>query len=211
MKNTSKICFLFCFLLTIFLFAPEKAAACACCAEPGTWFQRTVKNDAALKDIKKELLSNLGDSANLFSNAAGFGKGITPEPASEVFKLNRQIPRSLATWLSFTDERGNAGKLIFSGNQMNTPTLYAADMRDATEANPQVTLYKELRYEGTVTGDGIFAKGLAPAARYRLIFQGRGNMCHNASDFKTWILQVNGAKADFAFYGILKNERKIEN
>jgi hypothetical protein len=204
MKNTLKICASLCFLLTIFLFAPLKAAACACCAEPGTWFQRTVKNDAVLRDIKNELLNNL------FSNAAGFGKGIAPEPASEIFKLKLQTPRNLATWLAFADERGNAGKLMFNGNQMNTPTIFAADLREAIETNPTVTLYKELRYEGIVTGDGIFARGLAPAARYRLIFQGRGNMCHNASDFKTWILQVNGAKADFAFYGSFTTQNEGE-
>lgn len=206
MKNTLKLCVGICFLLLTFFAATGKAEACACCAEPGTWFQRSVKNDSGIANITGELLDKLGDSATLYSNAAGFGRGILPEPQSETFKLRRMIPRSLQTWLNFTDERGNSGRLSFNSRDLNSPTLFAVDLRERSETNSMVFLYKELRFEGTVSGSGIFGKGLASGARYRLIFQGRGNMCHDASDFKTWILQVNGANADFSFYGSFKSE-----
>ena len=53
-------------------------------------------------------------------------------------------------------------------------------------------LYKEVRLEGKLNGYGIFAKDITADTTFRLIFQGRGNICFKGDDFKSWILQVEG-------------------
>ena len=61
----------------------------------------------------------------------------------------------------------------------------------------------EWRFEGPVVGMGIFRGVTARAAKFRHVFQGRGNMCRNADDFRKWVLQVRGPRADDALYGVM--------
>ena len=65
-------------------------------------------------------------------------------------------------------------------------------------------LYKEWRLSGDVKGTGLFERGLTDGGKFKLILQGRGNACDNASDFKHWVLQIEGPQADYAFYGDTK-------
>ena len=82
----------------------------------------------------------------------------------------------------------------------------AVDLRDGREGSGGgPLLYKELRFEGEASGDGIFSKGITRGTKLLLIFQGRVNMCRNSADYNHWILLVNGPNADFSFYGSLKN------
>ncbi|MFL6337332.1 MAG: hypothetical protein ACJ754_28870 [Pyrinomonadaceae bacterium] len=64
-------------------------------------------------------------------------------------------------------------------------------------------LYKEWRFEGQVSGTGLFKAGTAGPTKYLLVLQGRGNGCQNAEDFKYWRLQINGRRAAYSFYGEL--------
>jgi hypothetical protein len=83
-------------------------------------------------------------------------------------------------------------------------TVYAADIHDGRKSTGSAPLlYKEWRFEGPPKGDGIFQEGLAAPARYTLIFQGRGNRCHNSEDFTHWRLSISGDKARYAFFGKL--------
>ena len=72
---------------------------------------------------------------------------------------------------------------------------------DNAESGLGPVLYKEWRFEGTVSGTGIFKTGMAPMTKYFLVFQGRGNLCDSAGDFTDWRLEITGKKASYAFYG----------
>ena len=106
---------------------------------------------------------------------------------------------------------GGAWKLTFrDGDKSGTLSLplpakmssYAADIHDGrTSGGGGPLLYKEWRFEGPVSGTGLFRDGLVAPARYVLVLQGRGNGCDNSEDFTHWRLKVTGRKADYAFYG----------
>jgi hypothetical protein len=101
-----------------------------------------------------------------------------------------------------TGQRGEKGSLTFSIPK--TATFYGVDPQDGREGSGGgPILYKEIRMEGTVSGDGIFTKGIVPGTRYRLVLQGRGNNCMAKEEFKNWNLQVKGRRAEFSFYGMI--------
>ena len=83
-------------------------------------------------------------------------------------------------------------------------TSYTADIHDGqTSGGGGPLLYKEWRFEGRVTGTGLFRAGIVGPTKYLLVLQGRGNGCQDAGDFKHWRLQIKGRKAEYAFYGEL--------
>lgn len=177
--------------------------ACACCAEPGTWFQEAAKSDSEVMAIMGQLSRKLDKTALLFLTAEGLEgvKGISQ--ASETYVLRRIPPYNRDWKLEFTDAQGNRGALTFS--IPNTAVFFATDTKDGQQAGGGgPLLYKEWRFEGPVSGTGIFKGGSTARTKFRLILQGRGNMCPAAEDFKSWILQVEGPRADFAFNGTVK-------
>jgi hypothetical protein len=106
---------------------------------------------------------------------------------------------------------GSVWRLAFrDGKQTGTLNLplplkmtnYTADIHDGrTSAGGGPLLYKEWRFEGPVSGTGFFRAGMVGPTRYLLVLQGRGNGCQDAGDFTHWRLQINGRKAEYAFYG----------
>ena len=102
--------------------------------------------------------------------------------------------------LTFRTADGKAGGLTLP--RPRTMTAFAVDIHDAEEGKSP-RLYKEWRFEGVPAGDGIFQSGFTAPARYRLIFQGRGNNCDNGEDFTHWRLEITGKKASYAFFGAL--------
>jgi hypothetical protein len=103
--------------------------------------------------------------------------------------------------LLFRDENGKSGTiwLPLAGTRV---TAMRVDIHDgAKSAGGGPLLYKEWKFEGRPRGDGIFRTGLSAPARFKLIFQGRGNNCDSATDFSHWHLDVRGKKADFTFVG----------
>ncbi|BAZ11200.1 hypothetical protein NIES4071_30260 [Calothrix sp. NIES-4071] len=102
----------------------------------------------------------------------------------------------------FKDEKGKTGTLSLTipANLVSFKT----DLYENRGSSNQVILYKELRLEGKVAGNGIFAKGITPDTKFRLVLQGRGGNCMSAEDFKTWNLQVFGSRANFSFYSSFK-------
>ena len=177
--------------------------ACACCAEPGTWFQDTAKSDPEILAIVGQLSRRLDKTALLYLTAAGVEevKGISR--ASESYML-RRIPPYTRDWkLEFTDQQSNRGTLSFTIPA--TAVFFGADPKDNQQGGSGgPLLYKEWRFEGPVSGTGVFKGGATAKTKFRLILQGRGNMCPNQEDFRSWILQVKGPRADFAFSGALK-------
>jgi hypothetical protein len=188
-------------LLTVCIFAllfvsPSATLACACCAEEWTYsinFQAPEKYNL---DLLKEM--KFGPSANLFiTEGEDTVKGLNSD--SEKYDLSGIFTSK--TWkLNFKDEKGKNGSLSLPlPAKMLT---YKVDIHDGKEdGGGGPLLYKELRFEGQVSGTGFFKSGIIAPTKYFLVFQGRGNNCDNASDFTHWQLVITGKKADYAFFG----------
>ncbi len=190
---------LFLLLLTLFVslpaLLPEKTRACACCANWGDWFER---KDRLLKH-ELDIINDLKFSkAKIFFSEVE-AKGLTISDTDET--TNVSLTRVRGIWkMAFKTNSGRQGTLTFT--LPPTATRFGIDPRDGRPGGGGgPVLYKEVRFEGPVSGTGIFAKGMKPDTKYRLVLQGRGNMCMAAQDFKTWVLQIYGKSADFSFFG----------
>jgi hypothetical protein len=179
------------------LLFPINAFACACCAEPGTYWISTKKPEKLeLDELKKIRFAN----ASLFTTGAGEESVLGINPVGVDYLISGLF-QSSAWKLNFKDEKGRAGIL-----NLTVPTSmvsYAADVHDGREGGAGgPLLYKEWRFKSKVqTGTGFFQKGIAPATEYFLVLQGRGNNCTQAEDFTHWRLEITGKKANYAFYG----------
>jgi hypothetical protein len=180
---------------------PATTFSCACCAEPGEWFERTGKLEAyEIDELRRVEFAN---TASPYLNAVGFEdlKGLSLE--YESYKLTSLLKPSLALTLTFKGERGETGSLTLSLPRV--ATLFGSDLHDSPEGSAGPILYKEWRFKGMVTGSGFFKKGITPGTKFHLILQGRGNNCLSSSDFANWRLDIAGPRASYAFYGSLKN------
>jgi hypothetical protein len=175
---------------------PAGAFACACCAEPGAWYERTDR----VEEYQWTELNRLRFDAvaNVYTEAGEDAvKGIS-NPADEYsLTLSRQARR----WdLKYRDKQGRTGTLTLT--IPTTAVQFGVDTHEAQGG--ETVLYKELRLTGALTGSGIFKSGSTPQTKFRLILQGRGNNCMAAEDFKHWTLQIFGPRASYTFYGSLK-------
>ena len=182
------------------LLLPCRVWACACCAHPGEYQINFVKPDAYKLSVMERM--RFGTTASLFTGEAEAdlaAKGLV-HPA-DTYSLSGSLV-------------GNVWKLTFrNGDESGTLNLplpakmlrYAADIHDrqAKPGYPEPVLYKEWRFEGELNGTGFFKAGVTAGTKYVLVFQGRGNSCDGAEDFRHWQLKITGKRADYAFYGEL--------
>ena len=188
-------------LLAILLLLPGGARSCACCSNEGDYYISFARPSAYELSLLGQV--RFGGTAHLYLTEADMeesARGLAHR--AERYTLGGSLA-------------GKAWRLVFrDGNKTGTLTLplpakmlsYTADIRDGrTSAGGGPLLYKEWRFEGTARGTGFFRDGIAPATKYLLVLQGRGNGCQNAEDFTHWRLQVTGRKAEYAFYGQLAN------
>ena len=195
--------FVFCLSLM-----PSDALACACCSEPGTYRISAPKPDSYKLDLlgqmkfaaKTELYQTAGEDNikgldKLFQNPSSQSSDAEP-----LFNLSGMFA-SKAWKLNVKSANGQSGTLTL----LLPPTMvsFAADIHDGREGGAGgPLLYKEWRFKGNVgSATGVFQAGIVNPTTYFLVFQGRGNNCDNAEDFTHWRLEVNGKKADYAFYG----------
>jgi hypothetical protein len=173
---------------------PQKVYACACCANVGEWSQTSQR----ISDFEFQQINSLRFSSSAKIRQTPRGENIGVSSDSENYSLS--LSKKQRVWnLTFKDNKGKIGTLSFTIPQ--TGVSFKTDLYDNQQGGgggPR--LYKELRLEGKVTGNGIFAKGITPDTKFRLVLQGRGGNCTSAEDFKTWNLQVFGSRADYAFY-----------
>jgi hypothetical protein len=185
--------------LTMFLSLPAgvsnvssaEAMFCACCADAGDWYQRAEKIDA---DMQKEI------SRVKFSEATNTSR----DTDGEVFldgKFELSQSKDSRHWqLRLGGSQGKSGAL-----SLRIPlrlVSFGADVHDGQEGGGGgPLLYKEWRFEGPVTGTGVFKSWKGTAAKFHLVLQGRGNHCTQAEDFKHWILYVNNGPTSLSFYG----------
>jgi hypothetical protein len=180
--------------------AAEASFMCACCAEPGEWYEHTAKMESY--EVTELRNVEFDSTAKLYTTAAGF-EGTKGLPAQyESFKLSDSFGRALNLTLTFRGERGETGSLVLALPRV--ATTFGADMHDYPEGSAGPILYKEWRFTGMVRGTGMFRKSIIRGTKFHLVLQGRGNVCLSSSDFKHWRLDITGPRADYAFYGALK-------
>lgn len=184
--------------------------ACACCAEPGTYYLRTIRPDAYRLGILSEF--QFAKSADLFMTEAGYDmiRGLDPvriedDTAPYIspggFDLVAEFTRK--TWnFNIKTPKGLSGTLTLP---LPAQMLeYKVDIHDEAEQPNGPLLYKEFRFKGSVAkATGFTRGGFIRGTSYFLVFQGRGNGCDDVSDFTNWRLEISGPKADYAFFGKL--------
>jgi len=214
MLNRSVFAF-FC-LATVVLMFTGTVAACACCAEPGTYFLRTFKPDSFHLDLVKEF--TFAPKANLYMTEAGFDmiKGLNPIKAedetteasiTEDFNLATAFADNKTWRLNFKSPKGLPGSLT-----LPLPTQmisYKIDIHDEENRPNGPLLYKEFRFKGNVAAaTGFTRAGIVRGTTFFLVFQGRGNGCDEVQDFKNWRLEIDGPRAGYAFFGKLASSDK---
>ena len=185
--------------LAVLLWLPARAWACACFSNEGDYYVSSGRPSEYELSIVRQI--RFGQTARLYTTEADLeetARGLA-QPA-EKYALGGSLV-------------GGVWKLTFrEGNQAGTLSLplparmtsYTADIHDGqTSPGGGPLLYKEWRFEGQVSGTGIFRAGIVGPTKYLLVLQGRGNGCQEAGDFKHWRLQISGRKAVYAFYGEL--------
>ncbi|HQU85672.1 MAG TPA: hypothetical protein PKY59_21230 [Pyrinomonadaceae bacterium] len=210
--------FLFLIAITIFnLTFTSEIFACACCAERGEYRISTSKPS----DYDIDLLSQMkySESAELYTNEAGFDaiKGLNSikkgyedfdwSSSNDYFSLTNSF--AAKTWkFTFKTKDGKNGVLTLP---MPTQMVEFATDTHENEGTAEPVLYKEWRFKGTVqSGNGFFSAGIAKPTTYFLVLQGRGNNCNNAEDFSHWRLEINGKKANYAFFGKMNTSEAAE-
>ena len=185
----------------LFLSSIIQAQACACCSDPGEY---RLKSNQPVGEYERAQLDGMefAPAARLYLTDAGEEqvKGLSGVSQENTISAVLEPKR----WrLTFRAEDGRTGVLTLPVPAKMT--TFAADIHDE-EPEKAPRLYKEWRFEGLASGDGIFQPGFAAPARYTLVFQGRGNRCDNGSDFTHWRLEISGKKASYAFFGSLVAE-----
>ena len=178
---------------------PAAPLACACCAEPGEWYEHTGK----LADYEIEELRGVkfAKTASTYLNAAGY-EGLKGFPVeNDSFNLSTTLSPRFTLTLTLKGESGATGSLVLALPKI--ATSFGADLHDMPEGSAGPILYKEWRFEGLVSGTGIFRKSIIRGTKFNFILQGRGNNCLSSSDFKSWRLDITGPRASYAFYGLL--------
>lgn len=192
--------FLFAVCAVIYSFFPVDSIAksfCACCAERGHYSIRTRKPDQYIFDELKKIKFN---EAKLYTDA-GYPdtiKGINP--LGDKFTADGNLSGNLWKFI-FRDDRAKSGELNLA--KPISMIEYMVDQNPLAEENAEsVNLYTEWRFKYAVKkASGIFQAGLSPKTEYFLVLQGNGNRCTSAENFRSWRLEISGAKADYAFFG----------
>lgn len=164
---------------------------CACCTDEGEWYQRTEKtNFDELERVR------FATAVKTYEPPGSDG-----ELSSTYFLSHTRTGRR---WqLRFRDEQGKTGTLSFALPPRSVN--YGADMHDGSDSGLGPVLYKEWRLSGPAQVTGDFKRVMKGPARFLLIFQGKGNNCTEAGNFKNWTLQISGAGDSYTFYGSLNN------
>ena len=182
------------------------AFACACCVDPGYYEIATTKPDAY---ILGELANiKFGTAANIYMSEAGFDgtRGLDDlakdEAAGKSIDMNIVESFLSKTWrLNIKTATGRMATLVLP--MPLSMVKFKVDIHD-NEPGTETGLYKEIRFKGTVgSGTGFLKRGIVKPTSYFLVFQGRGNGCDSSADFTHWRLELDGPKAEYAFYGKL--------
>ena len=194
------LCFLVC------LFASTTAFACACCVNPGYYEISTVKptsiDTAMFDEFKFDLPAGIYMSEAGFDGLRGLDELRKDQQNEKSISLELVQTFAGRTWrFEIRSESGRRGTLVLP--LPASIVKFKVDMHD-NAPETETFLYKELRFKGNAqSGTGLFRNDIVKGTTFFLVFQGRGNGCDSSSDFTYWRLELNGPKADYAFYGKL--------
>jgi hypothetical protein len=191
---------------------PAKAHTCACCMEPGAWYEATLRT----KDLSFLKLNSLRfyPVARLYTTD-GYPddfSGISASPHSMYEDLKISVSRIGNRWtLRFNAKGGEIGSLIFAipDRFIHFEVDLNADVRQPRRDPGGI--YQEWRFKAPVRGTGMFAIGNAPNTKLTLVLRGTGNTCISASEIKNWNLDVSGPRASYSFYGDFVRSATQEN
>ena len=181
--------------LTLSFTHSQAALACACCAHAGDWFEYS----QTLQDFHLEILNDLvfGD-ANLYMTAADFETPEGIEFSQSTYGLSKSSNGRSWNFRLIGDDGETAGNLsFFLPEEMIS---FGTDLFNAPL--PDTRLYREIRIEGKIAGNGIFS-GLSNETQFKLILKGNGGPCPLGMEFEHWVLDVSGPGVYFSFYGEL--------
>lgn len=195
---------------TLGLLLPNDALACGCCSEPGTYKTSTGESDTHTVELLQEM--KFDKTATLFiatgsiedlKGLSGLEKDFESKSGSAPYgELSLANTFAAKTWqFTFKTPTGKPGTLTLPmPTQM---TQFKVDIHDGRASNGGGPfLYKEWRFKGKVTaGTGFLKSSIIPPTTYLLVLQGRGNSCDNAEDFTHWHLEIEGANAEYSFFG----------
>ena len=194
---------------------PSRAAACACCSDPGDRLEFTEEVDEYIRDQLLSLrfhdtaelraLVLLPDSVvvhSLFDTVNFEGLVVSFEP------YGFQAVAGSGGWtFHLTNEAGEQGTMEFPvPPQLVRFTVDPHDGEKSAGGGPR--MYHEWRLEGPVALSGIVGNG-DNQARATLILQGHGNRCVTAEDLSHWNLFVHGPGVRFALVGTA-GEKQLE-
>jgi hypothetical protein len=192
-------------LLSIVVVLPLKADACTCCANWGSWYE----DEEPLREYHVGELARLRFSprAKLFQTDVDGHPGLSGE-ANPTGDFSVSLSAVQRHWELLVRHKGlGTGRLRF--NIPNAAITFGVDLHDGKHGGGGgPLLYKELRMEGPVNGDGMFGRGMAPGTRFRLLLQGRGNNCIASDQYTHWNLRVFGRKANYSFYGSIERPKR---
>lgn len=209
------------FAFAVFAFiaaSPAALLACACCAEPGTYFLSTYKPRQFEIDLMKDF--RFDKKAKLYMTEAGFD---IVQGLDDISKES-EVEAFAQTYDEFDLVNGFTGRqwkfeMRSAGGKTGTITLpvpaqmvnYKVDIHDQENRPNGPLLYKEFRFKGNVSAaTGIFRTSSVRSTTFFLIFQGRGVGCDEITDFTHWRLEVDGPKSGYEFYGKLASGNKPE-
>ena len=196
----------FAVLLVLVFSVPSLAAAmCACCVERGFYSLENARPDAFYVSILESM--KFAGPAEFYMTVAGFDgtKGLDvlakDDEAGKSGELDVVESFAGKTWtFTVTTGSGRTGTLALP--MPTTLRRFKVDI-DGVDTGLGVSLYKEFSARGRVrSATGIFGSA-SRNTDYHLVFQGRGNGCDDVSDFSRWRLELDGPKAEYAFFGKL--------
>ena len=180
---------------------------CACCAEPGFRSISKQRVDASTLALLGEM--KFVEASELYLDAGEFEpiRGL-PELKAD-YDAQKSIDFSLVesflarTWaFNFSTAAGRRGTVTLPAPRQMSKMMIDTRMASSPSAT-DVVLYKEMTFDGRIASStGIFRR--AQGAAYKLVLQGQGNVCDNASDYKYWRLDVNGSSASYELMGTMR-------
>lgn len=191
------------FLALIVLFGTASDVfACACCAEKGTWYRGSVRQTDAEATLFTKWAEHAAKGTLMTGNAdiAEFGL-FDPLPSSAELLFAKSASAPMRVVVDLTDSSGRStGSVMLNRSLRLRPSKLMTDIGDGREAQGGGSLlYKEVVFTGISRGTGSLAKGIRPGTPFSLVLKGRGNGCHNDSDYSSWSLRIGTA----TFFGDL--------
>ena len=179
---------------------PAPALACACCADSGFRYE----SRSAITAYEKTQLAQLAFAATAHvyrSDADDSAKGL----GSDASDLRLEHTRKGASWtFKLTDAHGKTGTLAFQ--LPKNMERFAVDPQDGTNSpGGGPILYKEWKLSAPVTGTGFLRAGAGKGASVKLVLQGHGNACDDATMYTHFMLVVSGPRAEYTLYGGLSS------